>query len=331
MRVLLTGSEGRIGRQVAQTLRARSHWVRGLDLAGGGRESVGDETITGDFGDASTAAAAIEGVDAVVHLAGKMIWRLAGERDWRQNDDEVLWHTNITATFTLLQVARKQALKRFVFASSGEVYPERAAVYQPLDENHPTRPISLYGLSKLLGEEMVRYYGRNGRGFAIARFANTQAAEELLDPNNVFCGPRFYVDAKLRQLEALPRSKPVDRSIKALEQVAGSGDRLYIATSPEGIPYRMGICDPRDIAQGVALLLEHPAAEGEVFNIGPRTSVSFDELVPQLAAATGLEAVRVALYTEPYSYDTSIAKATAVLGYTPRHDILTALDEAITS
>lgn len=328
MKVLLTGSEGRVGRRVATALRSRGHHVRGLDLAPPGPISTADESITGDFGDADIATAAVDGVDAVVHLAGMMIWTKDRAGAWFQNDEQEMFRVNVGSTFTLLQAAANLPVKRFVFASSGEVYPERAALYQPVDENHPSVTTSVYGLTKILGETMVQHFGRRGLGFAIARFANTQSGDELLDPNNVFCGPRLYLKAKLAQLHAQPASDAVRATIEALEAYADGDEKLVASTSLTGVPYRMGICDPRDVAQGVALLLEHPAAEGETFNIGPRESVSFDALVERLAQVTGLETISVALHTEAYAYDTSIEKAQALLGYAPKHDVFTMIEEA---
>lgn len=328
MKVLVTGSEGRVGRWVTSILRARGHRVRGLDVAPAREPALADEAVTGDFADAAVAAAAVDGVDAIVHLAGRMIWAKSEAGTWYQNDERTLFRANVDGTFTLLRAAAERPLARFVFASSGEVYPERAALYQPVDEQHPILTTSVYGLTKVLGETMVRHFGRSGLPFAIARFANTQSGEELLDPGNVFCGPRFYLRAKLAQLRTLAPDTAVRDSIAALEAYDDGADKVVASTSPTGTPYRMGICDPRDVAQGVALLLEHPAAAGETFNIGPSASVSFDALARRLAEATGLEAVTVALHTEPYAYDTSIAKAQAWLGYEPEHDVFAMIDEA---
>ena len=74
------------------------------------------------------------------------------------------------------------------------------------------------------------------------RFAHTQQASELRDPTSFFSGPRFYVNAKLRQLRTLPPSPAVEKSIAALKAVARPEEQHYIGCSPEGRPYRMCIC-----------------------------------------------------------------------------------------
>ena len=321
MNVLVTGSEGRIGRQATDRLLNGGHAVRGFDMHEPTGRRDDHEVVTGDLRDPDTVDRALRGMDAVIHLAAMM--------SWQPQDAGKLFAANVDGTFNLLQAAGRNPVAHFVFASSGEVYPELAPAYQPIDEDHPTRPTSTYGLTKLIGEEMVKHYGRStGRSFTITRFSHTQAAEELLDPTSFFSGPRFYVRAKLRQLASLPTSPAVVESIRRLEEIAQPGESHYIGCAPDGTPYKMGIGDARDLAQGVVLALEHPASRDETFNIGPSQSVSFDQLVPRLAEATGLPVATVRLETTPYAYETSIAKARDVLGYRPEHDVYAMIAEA---
>lgn len=318
MRVLVTGASGRIGAQLTRALQTKGYRVRGLDLVDA---SHVDEAIIGSLLDEDTLERALVDVDSVIHLAALM--------SWHPDDDASLFDMNVRGTFALLQAATARPLTRFVFASSGEVYPELAPRYLPLDEAHPTEPTSTYGLTKLLGEEAVRHYGRRkGASYCILRFAHTQASEELLDPGSFFSGPRFYVNAKLRQLKGSPSTPEVEKSIAALEAVATPSEQHYIGCNADGQSYRMGICDVRDMVQGVLLGLEHPAAANETFNIGPKESVDFDFAVPYLARVTGLSVVQISLSTAPYRYHTSVLKASRLLGYRPRYDFFHMVDEA---
>ncbi len=320
MRVLVTGAGGRVGAEMIRSLRAEGDWVRGLDMAPARAGAEPDEMIQASLLDADAVTAAVDGVDAVVHLAALM--------SWLPQDAERLFDINVRGTFNLLQAVTGVPLSRFVFASSGEVYPELNPVYLPIDESHPTNPISVYGMTKLLGEDMLRNFARRaGLPFCIARFSHTQAAAELFDPNSFFSGPRFYVNAKLRQLRTLPASDAAARSIAALEAVATPAEQHYIGCSPDGRPYRMGICDVRDLVQGLMLCLHHPKALGHTYNIGPARACSFDELVPYLARHTGLPIVRVNLYTQPYDYETSAEKARQELGYVPEWDMFRMIDD----
>lgn len=321
MRVLVTGAGGRVGGHLVAALHGRGDWVRGLDVGEPRPGALPDEMVRGSLLDTDALARAVEGVDAVAHLAALM--------SWLPHDAGRLFDINVRGTFNLLQAVAGRPLSRFVFASSGEVYPELAPVYLPIDENHPTRPTSVYGLTKLLGEEMVQNYGRRaGLPFVIARFSHTQAATELLDPGSFFSGPRFYVNAKLRQLHTLPLSPAVEQSIAALKAVATPDEQLYIGCAPNGTPYRMGIADARDLVEGLMLTLIHPDAVGEIFNLGPAGAHRFDEVVPALARVTGRPVQRVSLFTAPYDYETSVDKARLVLGYAPEWDIFRMIEDA---
>ena len=319
MKVLLTGASGRIGAKLIESLQAAGHFVRGFDIIEPRPGQQPDEYIRGSLLDSEACEQALDGMEAVLHLAAFMSWNPAHNRQ--------LFDINVQGTYTLLQACAGRPLQRFVFASSGEVYPELSPVYLPIDEAHPTQPTSPYGLSKLLGEEMVRQQGRaGGLPFCILRFSHTQSADELLDPASFFSGPRFYVNAKISQLRALPASEAVIRTLATLEAVAGPTEQHYIGCDLQGQPYRMGLCDVGDMAQGIGLALVHREAVGESFNIGAAESFNFDEAVPWLARKTGLNVLTLRLHTTPYRYDTSIAKAQRMLGYAPQHSIFSMID-----
>ena len=326
MKILVTGSQGRIGSQLVSSLKEDGYFVRGFDLANTKlrtskqQASQADEFVQGSLGDEEALARACEGIDVILHLGAYM--------SWLPEDESKLYEANVTGTFNLLRASLKAKVGRFVFASSGEVYPELNPIYQPIDENHPTKPTSAYGLSKLLGEELVQHYGRRGLPYCILRFAHTQSAPELLDEASFFSGPRFYVNAKIRQLKAFPQSEAIQKSIANLEAVATEKEQLYIGSSPDGERYRMGLCDVRDMIQGVKLAAVPPNAAGEVFNIGPSESFEFADAVAHIAEVRDLPVHNVTLHTATYRYDTSIEKARAVLGYAPKWDIHKMIEDA---
>src|SRR5690606_33089990 len=94
----------------------------------------------------------LRGVDSVVHLAAIQSWQ-------DERAPEVM-DVNVMGTFHLLRAAVAAGVRRVVFASSGEVYPETAPRSMPIDEAHPRLPTNHYGLSKVIGEEMISYYHR---------------------------------------------------------------------------------------------------------------------------------------------------------------------------
>jgi UDP-glucose 4-epimerase len=307
MHILVTGGTGRIGRLVVAELLRRGDAVASLDLQPCGRRQRGFREVIGRFDDVAAVEAATDGVDAVLHLGALMSW-IKGEAP-------KVYAANVTGTFNVLQAAVRLGVKKLVFASSGEVYPETKPVYLPLDESHPTRPTSAYGLSKLLGEQMVEFHQRvHGLGSVILRFSHTQDAGELLDPGSFFSGPRFYLRARIRQQERVGNAKVVE----ALRPLDDGTERLLLSRGEDGKVFRMPIADSRDICAGVLQALDSDRAVGQVMNLGPDEAVSFDQAIAALQKATRLPVVEARLPMPAVDYVTSRARAREILGYRTR-------------
>jgi len=318
MHILVVGGSGRVGRCLVSQLVKAGHKVTVFDQTPPDVPGVGYSAVRLEvFKEVKDALDCISKPNAVVHLAALM--------SWKDSDAVKLFDVNVKGTFNLLEGVKGYELQRFVFASSGEVYPERRPAYLPIDEKHPTKPISYYGVSKLLGEKLVWFYARKfGLPAVVLRFSHTQDAIELLDPNSRFSGPRFFLQAKIKaeqemgNVEALARLKAFDDST----------EKLVLSRGNDGMPYMMPIADTRDIVQGIILALEKPEAVGEVFNIGPENAVSFDEIIPMMQKFTGLPVVEVRLPGPAVYYHTSIQKAKDRLGFKPRWDFKSMLEEA---
>ena len=157
MRVLVTGGAGFIGAHSVRLLLARGHQVAVVDdLSHGRKEAVPPEAalhVLDLRSPALTALFASERPEAVLHLAAQM--------DVRKSMADPLFDAsvNVLGTVSALEAAAKAGSRRFVFASSGgAVYGEQEAF--PAREDHPRRPASAYGASKLCGEEYLALYQR---------------------------------------------------------------------------------------------------------------------------------------------------------------------------
>ncbi|WP_067178612.1 NAD-dependent epimerase/dehydratase family protein [Microtetraspora niveoalba] len=146
MATLITGAAGRIGACLRRGLPELGHRLRLTDRIP--IEEHGVDQIVGDITDPATLAAAMEGVHAVVHLAG--------DPSTSASFESVL-AANIEGTYRVFEAARSAGVERVVFASSNH-----AAGFTPRQESAPAdtpaRPDSLYGVSKVYGEALGRYY-----------------------------------------------------------------------------------------------------------------------------------------------------------------------------
>lgn len=155
-RVLVTGGAGFIGSHLVDALQGCQ--VRVLDNFSTGkaenleraRQRPEVEVVTGDLLGEGLAEA-LQDIDVVFHLACRGVRHSLSQP--LQNHE-----VNATGTLRLLQAVRAAGVKRLVHVSSSEVYG--TAGYVPMDEEHPCRPETVYGSSKLAGEMYARAYQR---------------------------------------------------------------------------------------------------------------------------------------------------------------------------
>lgn len=320
MRILVTGSTGRVGSQLVARLLQRGEKVRGFDLRESGRQGDGYDEIVGTLDDLDAVRQAMVGIDAIIHLGAFMSWA-ASER-------AAMFRTNVEGTRVLLDGASDAGVKRFVFASSGEVYPENAPVTLPITETHPLNANSPYGLSKLLGEELVQFHQRAGKmETVILRFSHTQNATELLDEDSFFSGPRFFLKPKIRQQESFGNQALAD-----IFRSADPGQPAHILVRNEhGRPFQMHITDTRDMVQGLLLALDHADAAGEIFNLGATDPVDFERLLKAMSRITGYPVVTVDTPGAGVYYHTSNKKICTQLGFAPEWTIDRMLTQAATA
>ena len=318
MKILVTGAAGRIGSPVLRRLLEAGHAVTAFDLRTPSLRDPGLRTVIGSLEDAGAVRAAARDAEGVLHLGSLM--------SWRPQDAGRLFAVNVAGTRNVLDAAVAAGARRLVFASSGEVYPESRPQLLPITEDHPCLPASDYGMTKLLGEELVRFYGRRfGLACVILRFSHVQDAAELLDPESFFSGPRFFLRQKIAQMQMLGRSDAAE----LLRAHDDGADKLVLSCNEKGRPFRMIITETRDIVDGILLGLGAEAAAGETFNLGADETFDFEPVLERMARETRLPLVRVDLPGPGVFYSTSSERVRARLGFRARRTVDTMIDEAV--
>ena len=275
MRIAVTGANGKLGRTVVSRLRDSGHQVVALDTVGERGPGFVRIDLT-DYGQVADALAGIDevhdGLDAVVHLGAVPAPGLV--------PDAQAFYNNMTATFNVLQGARRAGIRTIVTASSETVLGLPFDVpppYLPVNEDYDTRPESMYSLTKHLEEQLALKLTRWDPELRITalRFSN------VMNPDDYAAFPSFDTDPMLRKWNA------------------------------------WGYIDGRDAAQAVerALVAGNPGFD--VFIIAAADTV-MSRSSASLAAEV-FPSVPVTKELREHETLLSIDKARRVLGYEPEH------------
>jgi UDP-glucose 4-epimerase len=303
MRVLVTGGAGFIGGHIAEQLTTSGHDVTVIDnlvpyydlgikehnvnaaqkaaKASGGSYELVDASIT----DEDVVDTYVADTDVVYHQAAQAGVRKSIEQPKKVN------HYNVDGTVEILDAARKHEVDRVVVASSSSVYgkPE----YLPYDEDHPTTPVSPYGVSKLATEQYARTYSEvYGLPTVSLRYFTVY-------------GPRMRPNMAMTNFvsRCLHGEPPV---------IYGTGEKTRDFTY---------VTDVRRVNEQ---LLTDDSADGEICNIGSTDNIDIqtlaevirDEIDPSLDI----------VYDDPREGDAEhthadVSKAGDLLGYKPTVDI----------
>jgi nucleoside-diphosphate-sugar epimerase len=225
MRIVVTGGSGKAGRAVVRDLLDHGHRVTNADLVPDPAPVCRYRRV--DVDDLGQAYEALAGHDAVVHLAAIPRPGLA--------TDARTFHTNTTGTFNVFSAACTLGLQKVVWASSETVLglPFDATIpYFPIDEEQPTSPKSTYALSKVVGEEMARYFtARSGVPFVGLRFSNVWTDEDYAQRGGYQDDPRArswnawgYVDAR-----------DVGQACRLAVTASGDGAEVFIVAAADTV------------------------------------------------------------------------------------------------
>ncbi len=183
MNVLVTGGAGYVGSVVTDGLLRAGHRVLVVDnLQQGHRQAVPESAdfVQADIADAGALDAAFGRmpIDAVMHMAGETVV------EYSTTDPRRYFANNVVGGLNLLDVMLKHNVRRMVFSSSAAVYGEPLTA--PIEEDHPRNPINSYGLTKLMFEQIMGWYGTAyGLRHVSFRYFNAAGATERLGEDHV--------------------------------------------------------------------------------------------------------------------------------------------------
>jgi UDP-glucose 4-epimerase len=300
MKVLVTGGAGFIGSNIVRLLLDEGHQVTVLDNLSSGYELnlhplAGIRFIRGDVRDDEAVRRAIDGAEAVLHLAASV-----GNKRSIDNpieDSEI----NVLGTLKVLEASRRCGIRKVVFSSSAGIFGELKTL--PINEDHPVEPDSPYGASKLCAEKMCLAYAKlYGLEVACLRYFNVYGPNQRYDAyGNVI--PIFANNV----LHGIPLT------------IFGDGDQTRDFVSVH------------DVARANVNAASTPKAAG-VFNLGSGTRISVNHLAEMVAEAAGVQLNK--RHASPRKGDVrhslaDISRAQGFFGFTPKVDLRTGLAEYV--
>lgn len=241
MKVLVTGGAGYIGSVLVRQLLSKNFKVRVLDSLKFGGDALYDVTLHPDFefmkGDVRNEQDlnnALEGIDAVAHLAA-----IVGDPACKKYSEEAN-QTNWDASVKLFDKAEKAGVKRFVFASTCSNYGKMANANEFVTETSELRPVSLYAELKVKFENFILQERKDSKICATAlRFSTVYGFS-----------PRIRFDLTVNEFTR-------NAVVKGEQEIWGA-------------QFWRPYCHVDDLARAVVLVLESPEEKvrANVFNVG---------------------------------------------------------------
>ncbi len=327
-KIMVTGASGRVGANVVKHLVEAGHDVTAGLLPNDRQEAKLDglncTKAHFDITDAEATEAACKGADFVVHTAAVMEGMMSKMPPSRFFD------INVKGGFNILEGVRNSGVDtRLICFSSTATYDVTTCPRTPVPEDLERKPLSLYGMNKILIEDMVRqYHFQYDIPYTLIRPNYVVAGPEVL---NIFrCG---VVKAMLKNHASDPKCQLYNADApeawkEAIPKLEEDPKALCVPRCCEGPgSWRWHMTDVRDVVALVDECMVNDAAIGQTFNIAAADAFDWDKYVPYIAEITGRKCVEVDVSScWQFSFDQSSSKE--LLGFEPKNDHKSIIDTA---
>jgi uronate dehydrogenase len=220
-KILITGAAGDVGSHLRRELAGR-YELRLSDIRPVRNLAPGEEFVRGDCASLQDMLRATKGVAAVVHLGGFSV-----EGPW-----EVILRANIVGTYNVFEAARRNGVRRLVFATSNHA----VGFYrrdETIDHRVYPRPDSRYGVSKVFGEALGSLYAdKYGMEVVCMRIGNLAPRPVDKRRLSIWISPR-----DLAQLVGIAIDRP-DIRFEIVYGVSGNKRSWYDNSNAERLGYR---------------------------------------------------------------------------------------------
>lgn len=258
-KVLVTGADGFIGSHLTEELCRRGYQVRALTYYNSfgfwgwleGSPALGKENLevfAGDIRDPANMQKAVEGCEAVLHLAALIAIPYSYVAPASYVD------TNVMGTLNLLQAALDQKVKKFIHTSTSEVYG--TAQFVPITEDHPLVGQSPYSASKIGADQLAVSYHRS-----------FELPVSVIRPFNTY-GPRQSARAVIPTI---------------ISQIASGKTKLSLGSAHPTRDFNF----VDDTVNGFIAALEAPEAIGQVINLASNFEISVGDTATLIAELMG--------------------------------------------
>lgn len=306
--IVVTGGCGFIGSEIVRLLLARGERVRVVDNMSkpSSRVPAGVDFVEGDLAKPGVAREAFRGARACVNLAA----RIGGIGYFHKLPAEILSENNLIYSYTF-EAAVAEKLERMLFMSSSMVF-ESADRFPSVETDLRVipPPFTAYGFSKLIGEWYCRaFWDQHRLPYTIIR------------PFNAI-GPEEAAGDEVGDAHVIPDLVKKIRGGQHPVEILGDGRQTRCFTHVE------------DIARGVLMALDSPAAVNEDFNLGNSEEITMLDLAQRIYALCRTDTPFQARFVPGFPSDVrrrvpDASKARRVLGWEPTHRFEDALREVV--